>query len=288
MRPSWSGSISFGLVNIPVSLYSATRSERISFNLLHKKDMGRVGYVRKCKYCGRELSSEDIVKGFEVEKDEYVEITDKDFEKAEAVIESSRTIQIIDFVKQDEIDPKYFESPYYVAPGKNADHIYVLLREALKKTRMVGVARMVFREREHLAAIKADGRALMLDTMHFADEINDGDEITFPKEGSKVSAKELDMAQKLIGMMSGKFNPTNYKDNYREALLDVIEKKAKGIEVKTPSGRKTTTTNVVDIMSKLKASLEKSGSRKSSMSHAKRSTTKARAKQTQKKRAKAA
>jgi DNA end-binding protein Ku len=282
MRPSWSGSISFGLVNIPVALFSATRSERISFNLLHKKDMGRVGYVRKCKFCGKELSQDDIVKGFEVNKDEYVELTDKDFEKAEAAIETGHTIQIIDFVKQDEIDPKFFEAPYYIVPGKNTDHIYVLLREALKKTKMVGVARMVFRDREHLAAIKPDGRALMLDTMHFADEINEGDELDIPKETAKVNIRELEMAQKLIGMMSGKFNPDKYKDTYREALLDLIEK------VKVPAKRKAAATNVVDIMSKLKSSLEKSGERKTTKAKAKRSTTTTRAKHSVKKKAKAA
>jgi len=288
MRPSWSGSISFGLVNVPVALFSATRSERISFNLLHKKDMGRVAYVRKCKFCGKELSQDDIVKGFEVDKDEFVELTDSDFKKAEAAIETGHTIQIIDFVKQDEIDPKFFEAPYYIVPGKNADHIYVLLREALKKTKMVGVARMVFRDREHLAAIKPDGRALMLDTMHFADEINEGDALDIPTENAKVNIRELEMAQKLIGMMSGKFNPDKYKDTYRDALLDLIEKKAKGVEVKAPPRRKTATTNVVDIMSKLKSSLEKSGERTTVKAKAKRSTTATRAKHSVKKKAKAA
>jgi DNA end-binding protein Ku len=288
MRPSWSGSISFGLVNVPVALFSATRSERISFNLLHKKDMGRVGFVRKCKFCGKELSQDDIVKGFEVDKDEYIEVTDKDFEKAEAAIETGHTIQIIDFVKQDEIDPKFFEAPYYIVPGKDADHTYVLLREALKKTKMVGVARMVFRDREHLAAIKPDGRALMLDTMHFAEEINEGDELDIPKETAKVNIRELEMAQKLIGMMSGRFNPDKYKDNYRDALLDLIEKKAKGVEVEVPPRRKSAATNVVDIMSKLKSSLEKSGERKTVKAKTKRSTTATRPRHAVKKKAKAA
>ena len=262
MRPSWNGTISFGLVNIPVALFSATRSERISFNLLHKKDMGRVGNVRKCKVCGKELSSEDITKGFEVEKDEYVEMTDEDFKKAEAVVETGRTIQIMDFVEQEEIDPKFFESPYYIVPGKNADHVYVLLREALKKTKKVGIAKMVFRDREHLAAIKPDGRALMLDTMHFAEEINDGEGLQIPAQTAKVGAKELDMAEKLIGMMSGEFEPDKYKDTYREAIMEVIEKKSKGQAVKVKTKKKEITTNVVDIMSKLKASLEGTGKRK--------------------------
>jgi DNA end-binding protein Ku len=218
--------------------------------------MGRVGNVRKCKVCGRELSSDDIVKGYEVEKDEYVEMTDEDFEKAEAAVEGGRTIQIMDFVEQDEIDPKFFESPYYIVPGKNADHVYVLLREALKKTQKVGIARMVFRDREHLAAIKPDGRALMLDTMHFAEEINEGESLSIPAESAKIGVKELNMAEKLIDMMSGEFEPDKYKDSYREALLEVIEKKAQGQQIKATPRKKEVTTNVVDIMSKLKASLE--------------------------------
>ena len=218
MRPSWSGSISFGLVNVPVALFSATRSERISFNLLHKKDMGRVAYVRKCKFCGKELSQDDIVKGFEVDKDEFVELTDNDFKKAEAAIETGHTIQIIDFVKQD--------------------------------------------------------------------EINEGDALDIPTENAKVNIRELEMAQKLIGMMSGKFKPDKYKDTYRDALLDLIEKKAKGVEVKAPLRRKVATTNVVDIMSKLKSSLEKSGER--TTVKAKRSHTTTRAKHSVKKKAKAA
>ena len=262
MKPSWNGNLSFGLVNMPVSLYSATRSERIEFHLLHKKDMGRVGYVRRCKVCGRELEADDIIKGYEIAKDEYIEITDEDFEKAEAVIENSHTIQITDFVDQEAIDPKYYDSPYYVAPGKNAAHVYTLLRDALKKSGKVGIATLVFREREHLAAIKSDGRALMLDTMHFSDEINDGDELNLPPANTKVSPKELTMAQKLIDMMSGEFEPEKFKDRYREALMDVIDKKSKGIKVKTKTTRKRTATNVVDIMSKLKASLEGTGKRK--------------------------
>ena len=262
MKPSWNGSISFGLVNIPVYLYSATDSERVSFNLLHKKDMGRVGNVRKCKLCGKELTQQDITKGFEVEKDECVEMTDEDFKKAEDSVETGHTIQIMDFVGLDEIDPKFFESPYYIIPGKNADHVYVLLRDALKKTKKVGVAKMVFRDREHLAAVKAEGRTLMLDTMHFANEIKDTEGLRIPAEGTKATGKELEMAEKLIGMMTSDFEPGKYKDTYREAIMTVIDKKAKGLSVKSKAKKPSVTTNVVDIMSKLKASLESSNKRK--------------------------
>jgi len=224
--------------------------------------MGRVGNVRKCKICGKDLSPEEITKGFEIEKDEYVEMTDEDFKKAEAVVETGHTIRIMDFVEQDEIDPKFFESPYYIVPGKNADHVYVLLRDALKKTKKVGIAKLVFRDREHLAAVKPDGGALMLDTMHFADEINDGNGLQIPAESTKASGKELEMAEKLIGMMTSEFEPDKYKDTYREAIMEVIEKKSKGQALKVKAKRKEITTNVVDIMSKLKASLESTGKRK--------------------------
>jgi DNA end-binding protein Ku len=221
--------------------------------------MGRVGNVRKCKMCGKELSPDDITKGYQIEKDEYIEITGQDLEKAEAEVETSRTIQIMDFVEQDEIDPKFFDSPYYIVPGKNADHVYVLLREALKKTGKVGIAKLVFRDREHLAAIKPDGRAIMLDTMHFADEISESDDLKIPSESAKVGAKEITMAEQLVEMMTDEFNPEKYKDSYREALLEVIDKKAKGVKPKAHTKRqKEAVTNVVDIMSRLKASLEKS------------------------------
>lgn len=261
-RPSWNGTISFGLVSIPVSLYSATRSEaeKISFHLLHAKDMGRVGNQRVCKLDGKQLSPDEIVKGYEVAKDEYVVITDEDIKTAEESIETSRTIQISDFVDESEIDPRYFEEPYYIVPGKNADHVYVLLREALKKTKKVGIAKLAFRSREHLAAIKAEGRAIVLETMHFAAELTPIEDLGLPSEESKVGAKELSMAEQLIGMMASEFEPEKYKDSYREAMLAVIEKKSKGKEIKPSAKKPAASTNVVDIMSKLKASLEATSS----------------------------
>jgi len=255
MRPVWNGSISFGMVNIPVSVYSATRSEKLSFNLLHKKDFGRIGYEKVCKLCGEELEADDIIKGYEYEKGEYVPLTDEDFDKVS--VESTKTINISDFVDQDEIDPMFFETPYYLAPGKNADHAYVLLREALKKSNKLAIAKVAFREREHLAAIKATGRALMLETMHFADEITDSSELKLPERDVKVGDREIKVAVQVVEAMTGHFNPEEYKDTYREALLDVIEKKIKGVDVKgTTKKRAAATTKVVDIMDKLKESLK--------------------------------
>jgi DNA end-binding protein Ku len=276
MRPIWNGAISFGLVNIPIGVYSATHSERISFNFLHKADLGRIHNVRVCDACGKQVPYEDLVRGYEYEKGEYVALEEEDFDKI--AIESTKTIRVMEFVDQEEIDPMFFDTPYYLAPGKNADHVYALFREALKKTGRVGIAKVAFREREHLAAVKPHGKALMLDTLHFADEIAKTSGLDLP-EKVKVTEKESKLAERLIEEMSGKFDPEKYEDTYREALLEMIEAKVKGKHGKTKKvAAKKATTNVVDIMSKLKASLKASGAQ---------TRTKANAKSTKKKSVKA-
>ena len=256
MRPIWNGMISFGMVNIPIGVYSATRSEKISFHFLHKKDLGRIHNKRVCDVCGKEVSYDELVRGYEYEKGEYVPLEEEDFEKIE--VQNSKTITITDFVAQDEIDPMYFDTPYYLVPGKNADHAYVMLREALKRTEKIGVGKVVFREREHLAAVKSQGRALMLDTMHFADEITPADEINLPAAKSDLKEKELKLAEQLVEMMTGEFEPEKYKDTYREELEKLIEAKLKGKRVSVKTTKKKATTNVVDIMSVLRKSLQNS------------------------------
>src|SRR6202171_1977694 len=257
MRPIWNGAISFGLVNIPVGVYSATHSERISFNFLHKKDMGRIHNVRVCDVDGKEVAYEDLVRGYEYEKGEYVALEDEDFDRI--LIETTKNISIMDFVDQAEIDPMFFDTPYYLAPGKNADHVYALFREALSKSGKVGIGKVAFREREHLAAIKAHGNALMLDTLHFADEIAKTTGLDLPAKSAKITESERKLAEQLIDEMSAKFEPEKYKDTYREALLEMIEQKLKGKGRKTKKvAARKATTNVVDIMSKLKASLKAS------------------------------
>lgn len=277
MRPIWNGAISFGLVNIPIGVYSATHSERISFNFLHKADLGRIHNVRVCDACGKQVPYEDLVRGYEYEKGEYVALEEEDFDRI--AIESSRTISIMEFVEQEEIDPMFFDTPYYLAPGKNADHVYALFREALKESGKVGIAKVAFREREHLAAVKPHGNALMLDTLFFADEIAKTTGLNLPAK-AKVTEKERKLAEKLIEEMSGKFEPEKYEDTYREALLEMIEAKVKGKHGKTKKvAAKKATTNVVDIMSKLKASLKASGGRAktSAVAKSKKKATKAKA-----------
>ena len=257
MRPIWNGAISFGLVNIPVGVYSATHSERISFHYLHKKDMGRIHNVRVCEVCGKEVAYEHLLRGYEYEKGEYVALEDEDFDRI--AIETNKNISIMDFVDQSEIDPMFFDTPYYLAPGKNADHVYALFREALGNSGKVGIGKVAFREREHLAAIRAHGNALMLDTLFFADEIAKTTGLDLPAKSAKITERERKLAEQLIDEMSAKFEPEKYKDTYREALLEMIDQKlkGKGRQTKKVAGRKATT-NVVDIMSKLKESLKAS------------------------------
>jgi len=274
MRAIWNGAISFGLVNIPVGVYSATHSERISFHFLHKKDMGRIHNLRVCEVDDKEVAYEDLVRGYEYEKGEYVALEEKDFERI--AIETNKNISIVDFVDQSEIDPMFFDTPYYLAPGKNADHVYALFREALTKSGKVGIGKVAFREREHLAAVKAHGNALMLDTLFFADEIARTTGLDLPAKSARITERERKLAEKLIDEMSTKFEPEKYKDTYREALVEMIEQKlkGKGRRAKKVASRKPTT-NVVDIMSKLKASLKASSSKT-------RTTTKAKTKQSAK------
>lgn len=285
MRPIWSGTISFGLVNIPVGVYTATKSERVGFHLLHEKDMGRIQYLKVCKAEDEPVANDEIVKGYEYEKGEYVVLTDEDFESVE--VESTRNIDIEDFVDADDIDPMYFDQPYYLAPGKgkNAEQTYVLLRETLKKKNKIGIGKLSIRQREYLAAIKPKGAALMLDTMHFAEEIRDVEDLNLPSEHAKVEARHIKIAEQLVDSLAGPFKPEKYHDRYREALEKLIEKKIKGVDTKSKI-RSRKATNVVDIMDRLNASLK--GTKKKTTTKrapvAKKRTT-AKAKKTAKKKA---
>jgi DNA end-binding protein Ku len=257
MRSIWSGAISFGLVNIPVSVYSATHSEKITFHYLHKTDRGRIHNKRVCEICNREVDYDDLVKGYEYEKGEYVVLDEKDFERI--AIESTRTIAIAAFVDQAEIDPMFYDTPYYLAPGKNAAHVYALLSKALKESGKVGIAKVALREREHLAAIKPHGNGLVLETMLFADELASASESSVSAKEAKVSPGELKLALQLIDELSEKFKAADYEDTYREALTKLIEQKLKGKHVTVKKvASKQATTKVVDIMSRLKASLKSS------------------------------
>lgn len=269
-RPIWNGTISFGLLNVPVQLYSGERSVDLHFRMLDSRDKSPVRYERVNSETGEEVPWKEIVKGFEYSKGSYVVIDEEDIRKAAP--ESTETVEIEAFVEREQIDPMYFEKPYYLVPGKKAEKGYVLLREVLAKTGKVGVARVVIRTRQYLAALSPRGDALMLDLMRFPQEIVKADEFTLPKGNSKsyrVTPQELGMATQLIESMTKKWDPDDYKDEFRAQLRKIIDQ-----EVARQSGKKVrahkaeeaapteATTNVVDFMALLKRSLEKDGRKK--------------------------
>lgn len=257
MRAIWSGAISFGLVNIPVKLYSAAGDSNLDFDMLAKQDLSPIKYVRVATSDGREVPYKDIVKGYEIEKGKYVVLTDKDFEKANA--QKTKSIEILNFVQEEEINPIYFDKPYYLEPDKTAAKPYALLREALKKSGRVGIATYVLRNREHLAVLKATEDVIILNQMRYHADVRDPAELKLPDEKA-ISSKEVDMAIKLIDQLTEKFAPEQYKDTYIDELKKMIEAKAEGktIEVK---GEAPQPTKVKDLMDVLKASLESSKGR---------------------------
>jgi DNA end-binding protein Ku len=269
----WKGSISFGLVNIPIALYPATRREELKFRLLRKSDLSPVNYKRVAEKDGKEVPWEQIVKGYEYEKGKYVVLKDEDFERVD--LEATQTVDIQDFVDQKEIDPMFFYKPYYLEPQKGGDKAYALLRDALKDSNKVGVAKVVIKTREYLAGVKPEDGALVLELMHFADELADTSKLHIPKK-TEVGKREMTMAKSLIDSMSSKWNPEKYKDDYREALMEVIEEKveAGGKEIEEKPRKAPKPTKVIDLVSVLQKSLEETGAKK-------KATTKSRRKQKQ-------
>jgi DNA end-binding protein Ku len=263
MRSIWKGSISFGLVTIPVALYPATSREELSFRLLRKSDHSPVNYKRVAEVDGKEVPWEDIVKGYEYEKGKFVILKDEDFKRVDMEA-AAQTVDIIDFVETEEINPMYFQKPYYLEPQKGGDKAYALLREALRDSMKIGIAKVIIRTREHLAGVKALGDALLLEIMHFNDELIDAENLKFPKSG-QARPKEVQMAKKLIDGMTTKWNPHKYQDEYKTQLMALIEEKIKHPNEKRvgPKAQKQPS-NVIDLMSVLQESLShtKSGKRR--------------------------
>src|SRR6266699_7239076 len=220
MRAIWKGSISFALVSIPISVFSATRRNELSFHNLHKKDKSSVSYKRFCDTEDVEVQWEEITRGYEYEKGQYVEITEEDLEKVDT--ELTKTIQIMEFVHEEEIDPLYFDKPYYLEPQKGGEHAYALMRDALAQSKKVGIAKVVLKSREHLAAVKSVGDLMTLQTMRFAHEIVETGSLNLP-EKADLSKKEMDLANMLIDSMSDKFDPGKYKDDYHDKVLEIIQ-----------------------------------------------------------------
>ena len=260
-RAIWKGSISFGLVNIPIALYPATRREELRFRLLRKSDLSPVNYKRVAEKDGKEVSWDQIVKGYEYEKGKYVVLKDEDFERVD--LEATQTVDIQDFVDQEQIDPMFFYKPYYLEPQKGGDKAYVLLRDALKESNKVGIAKVVIKTRQYLAGVKPEDGALVLELMHFADELADPGKLHVPKK-TEVGKREMNMAKSLIDSMSSKWNPEKYKDDYREALMEVIEEKveAGGKEIEEKPKKAPKPTKVIDLVSVLQKSLDQTGGKK--------------------------
>ena len=255
-RAMWKGSIAFGLVNIPIELYSAVRDHRPRFRLLHAKDESPVSYERVCQSEGKAVVWEDLVKGYEYEKGQFVVLTKDDFKTA--ALEKTKTIDILDFVDPKEIDERYFETPYYLQPGKGADRAYALLRDAIEKSGKIGVAKIILRDAQHLAAVETIGDAIVLTMMRFADELADLADFRFPKaEGMRPG--EMNMALQLIDSLSAKWEPDKYNDEYKENLMRVIQAKLKGKKPKLQDRDTAQPADVVDLMARLRASLEGKG-----------------------------
>lgn len=253
MRPIWTGSISFGLVNIPVRLFSGVHPrEGLDLDMLHKEDNGPIRYARICRKDGEEVPWDDIVKGYEYREGDYVVLTKKDLEKADA--RKTQTIDIQQFVEEGEIDIRYFEKPYYLEPVKGGEKAYALLHGALEESNKLALTKYVIHEREHLGVIQPVGRALVLNQMRFPTDIREATNLKFPT-GKEVTAKELDVAMKLIRQETKHFVPEDFRDTYTEELEEMIKAKTKG--KKMPSkGRAPKDTSAHDLMSALKASLK--------------------------------
>jgi DNA end-binding protein Ku len=264
-RSFWKGAISFGLVYIPVNLYSATHSATIDLDYLDKRDFSPVGYRRYNKRTGKEVEWKDIVRGYQYKKGQYVALSDEDFRRANA--KASQTIDIQSFTEATNITPEFYETPYYVAPQKGGEKVYALLREALKKTGKVAIANVVVRTRQHLAVVLPEDDILVLNTLRFADEIRSADDMGVEAPAAKgvgLAAKEISMAEKLIDGMSGPWEPKKYRDTYREDLMKRINEKVRHKETHTltepeKEAKPKKSADVIDLMEVLKQSLAKGG-----------------------------
>ena len=255
-RAIWSGTITFGLVSVPVRMYSAIQEQDLHFNLLHEPDGGRIGYQKICKTEDKPVPDDEIVKAFEVKKGEFVPLADEDFEAVQAAL-GGHVIEIADFVPYEEIDPIHFERTYYLGPQDGSEQVYALLREAMVKTGLAGIARFAMRDKEHLGALRVRDRVITLERLYFADEIRPVGDIAPGK--LKVDAKELKLASSLIEQFTGDWEPERYTDDYRDRLMDVVKRKQKGETVTPPDTEDEE--EPADLLEALRASVEASTKR---------------------------
>jgi DNA end-binding protein Ku len=254
MRAIWSGTISFGLVSVPVRMYSATQSKELKFHFLDKRDLKPIGYDKVRKDTGRSVPQERIVRGFEIEKGKYVPLEDDDLDRLD--IELTHSIDICDFVSLDEIDPIYYRKAYYLLPQDGAEKPYRLLVRALDETEKVGIAKVVIRNKQHLAALRAHDGRLILETMYYPDEIREPESVD---GGTRLQKDEVEMAKSLVENLSSSFKPDKYDDTYRKELLALIRAKAKGKEL--PEPQEPEDGEVIDLMAALRESVDQTKKR---------------------------
>jgi DNA end-binding protein Ku len=269
-RALWKGSISFGLVNIPIELHTAVRDTRPHFRMLHAKDKSPVRFERVCIRDGHPVAWDDLVKGYEYEKGRFVVLTKEDFKAA--AVEKTRTVDIIDFVKAEEIDDRYFETPYYLVPAKGGERSYALLREAIRESDRIGIAKFILRDAQHLAAVEVIDQAIVLSVMRFAEELVDVSQFDLPA-AKDVRKPELDMAKALVNSLAAEWDPAKYTDQYRENLMRIIKAKMKGKTVAIKSDEEPRQAEVVDLMERLRRSLEGAGGSRPAKAEVKRKRT---------------
>jgi DNA end-binding protein Ku len=270
-RALWKGSISFGLVNIPIELHTAVHDHRPKFRMLHATDKSPVRFERVCVRDGSPVAWEDLVKGYEYQKGHFVVLTKEDFQSA--ALDKTRTIDILDFVKADEIDDRFFETPYYLVPAKGGERAYALLREAIRDTDRIGIAKFILRETQHLAAVEVIQQAIVLTVMRFADELVDVAQFDLPSD-SGLRKPEVEMAKALVGNLAAEWDPAKYTDQYRDNLMKVIQAKAKGKSVKLEAAAEPRQAQVVDLMERLRQSLEGASPKAAKAKHTKKASRK--------------
>jgi DNA end-binding protein Ku len=286
MASIWTGALTFGLVNIPVSLASAVRAaEKTSFRMLHKEDLTPIKFERVCPLDEEVVPWNEIVKGYEYTKGKYVVVTPEELAKVRTP--SSKAVEMTDFVKSDEIDPRYFDTPYYLVPQKGGEKPYALLREALANTDMVGIGKLTLRQKEHLVAVRPVGDALVLELMRFEHELVEPEALNFPDSDTQhVRPQELAMAEQLIGNLAEAFEPSKYHDEYEEKLKQLLRAKLKGKKLPDEEIEKPEKTKVIDLVARLQESLASTSGRKRAGAHKPAAKKRAaRAKTTRKKRA---
>src|SRR5688572_21545835 len=255
-RALWKGSLAFGLVNIPVELHTAVRDSRPRFRMLHAKDKSPVKFERVCAREGKPVAWEDLVKGYEYQKGHFVVLSKEDFKQA--ALEKSRTVDIRNFVNGEEIDDRFFETSYYLTPQKGGERSYALLREAIRQTELVGIATIVLREAQHLAALEVKGEAMVLTMMRYAEELVETDEYSCPAAGN-IRQPELKMARTLVEQLADKWDPSQYTDEYRANLMKIIKAKLKGKKPDLKEAPEPRQAEVVDLMERLRQSLQGAG-----------------------------